>query len=50
MECVGLIGEAVGDETFAPDALEVMEILLQAMVSAFPTPRLFRLTRAVVGR
>ena len=32
MECVGLIGEAVTDEVFQPDALEVMTILLSAMV------------------
>ena len=31
MECVGLVGEAVGDEVFAQDAQEVMEILLTAM-------------------
>ena len=31
MECVGLVGEAVGDEIFAQDAQEVMEILLSAM-------------------
>ena len=31
MECVGLVGEAVGDEVFAQDAQEVMEILLSAM-------------------
>jgi hypothetical protein len=34
MECVGLIGEAVGDEAFENDAIEVMDILLTAMVSA----------------
>ena len=28
MQCVGLMGIAVGAERFAPDALEVMEILL----------------------
>jgi importin-5 len=33
MECVGIIGEAVGDEIFASDALEVMELLLHAIVS-----------------
>ena len=32
MECVGLIGEAVSDDVFASDALEVMHILLSAMV------------------
>lgn len=35
MECVGIIGEFVGDEVFASDALEVMEILLRAIVSYF---------------
>ena len=32
MECVGLIGDAVRTEVFAPDALHVMHILLGAMV------------------
>jgi importin-5 len=40
MECVGIIGEAVGDEIFAPDALEVMELLLQAIVSPLSRPSL----------
>ena len=31
MQCIGLIGEAVGDETFAPDALEIMQQLLAAI-------------------
>ncbi len=31
MECVGLIGDAVGVQTFAPDALEIMHELLNAM-------------------
>lgn len=35
MECVGLIGEAVGDETFESDAIEVMDILLTAMVTTY---------------
>ncbi len=29
MECFGLIGNAVGREQFSPDALEVMQILMQ---------------------
>lgn len=33
MECIGIIGEAVDEEIFAPDALEVMHLLLQAIVS-----------------
>ena len=33
MQCVGLIGEAVGDETFAGDAVEIMQLLLGAMNS-----------------
>jgi hypothetical protein len=32
MECVGIIGEAVGDEVFAADALEVMELLIHSIV------------------
>lgn len=32
MECVGLIGDAVRAEVFAPDALHVMHTLLGAMV------------------
>ena len=35
MECVGIIGEAVGDEVFASDALEVMELLIHSIVEAF---------------
>lgn len=31
MECVGLIGDAVGVHAFAPDALEIMQELLNAM-------------------
>ena len=31
MECIGLIGEAVGAEIFAGDALEVMQLLIEAM-------------------
>ena len=31
MQCVGLIGEAVGDDIFAPDALEIMQLLLGVM-------------------
>lgn len=33
MECVGIVGEAVGDDIFASDALEVMQLLLHAIVS-----------------
>ena len=31
MQCVGLIGDAVGAEAFYPDAVEIMEILITAM-------------------
>jgi len=31
MQCVGLIGEAVGDEIFAPDAIEIMQLLISAI-------------------
>ena len=31
MQCVGLIGEAVGDEVFAGDALEIMQLLIRAI-------------------
>lgn len=31
MECVGLIGDAVGVQSFAPDALEIMQELISAM-------------------
>ena len=34
MQCVGLIGDAVGVEMFYPDAVEIMEILIGAMVPA----------------
>ena len=33
MECVGLLGEAVGATVFAPDALEIMTLLATAMVN-----------------
>ena len=33
MECVGLIGEAVGNDIFARDALEIIQLLVAAMVS-----------------
>lgn len=36
MQCVGLLGEAVGVQTFAPDALEVMQLLLAAMAGKTP--------------
>lgn len=32
MQCVGLIGDAVGEQMFLPDAVEIMEILISAMV------------------
>ncbi len=32
MECVGLVGDAVGEDVFLPDAAEVMEILIGSMV------------------
>jgi len=32
MECIGLLGEAVGEAVFAPDALTVMQLLLTALV------------------
>jgi len=31
MECAGLIGEAVGDEVFSADAMEIMQLLLTVM-------------------
>jgi len=34
MECAGLIGEAVGETVFAPDALEVMQTMIGAMQSS----------------
>jgi hypothetical protein len=34
MECFGLIGNAVGREQFSPDALEVMQILMQMQTQA----------------
>jgi hypothetical protein len=33
IECAGLIGEAVGAQTFARDALEIMRIFVHAMVN-----------------
>jgi hypothetical protein len=33
MECAGLIGEAVGVERFTADALEIMKLFAQVMVS-----------------
>jgi hypothetical protein len=32
IECIGLLGEAVGVECFAGDALEVMNFLIRAIV------------------
>ena len=34
MECISLIGVAVGKERFGPDAKEVMEILITTQTSA----------------
>lgn len=31
MECIGLIAEVVGFQTFAPDSIEVMSLLIQAL-------------------
>ena len=36
MECVGLMADAVGPAVFAADATEIMQILMQALVNAFP--------------
>lgn len=33
MECVGLISEAVGLDIFANDAMEILQSLIQTMVS-----------------
>ena len=33
MECVGLVGEAVGVEVFAVDAMEIMQLFMNALVS-----------------
>jgi hypothetical protein len=35
MQCVGLIGEAVGEAMFLQDGLEVMDILMHLMVYTF---------------
>ena len=32
MECAGLIGEAVGVQVFAADALEIMQLFMNALV------------------
>ena len=32
MECTGLIGEAVGVQVFAADALEIMQLFMNALV------------------
>lgn len=32
MECTGLIGEAVGVDVFAADALEIMQLFMNALV------------------
>jgi hypothetical protein len=32
MECAGLLGESIGADIFAVDALEIMDILMKAMV------------------
>jgi hypothetical protein len=34
MECAGLIGEAVGVQVFAADAMEIMQLFMTALVSA----------------
>ena len=33
MECTGLIGEAVGVQVFAADAMEIMQLFMNALVS-----------------
>ncbi len=33
MECAGLVGEAVGVEVFARDAMEIMQLFIHAIVS-----------------
>lgn len=33
MECAGLVGDAVGVEIFARDAVEIMQLFIQAIVS-----------------
>ncbi len=35
MECAGLIGEAVGVQVFAVDAMEIMQLFMKALVSNF---------------
>jgi hypothetical protein len=49
MECAGLVGEAVGTESFAPDALEIMELLIGAIVSrkSFPFYLLYIIIHSV---
>lgn len=37
MQCVGLVGDAVGEELFFPDAVEIMEILLGALKASTET-------------
>ena len=36
IECISLIGLAVGSEKFAPDAAEVMEMLIKVMLNFCP--------------
>jgi hypothetical protein len=38
MECAGLIGEAVGVQVFAADAMEIMQLFMTALVSASSYP------------
>lgn len=40
MECAGLVGEAVGVQVFAADALQIMQLFMNALVS-FSDPLLF---------
>ena len=35
MECAGLIGEAVGVQVFAADAMEIMQLFMSALVRHF---------------
>ena len=38
IECAGIVGESVGKNVFASDALEIMNILLNAMVRRMSCP------------
>lgn len=35
MECAGLVGEAVGAQVFAADALQIMQLFMSALVRLF---------------